>query len=232
MVPERAVDCGALYGTKRRELVSLLGTLRPDGLSATVPATPAWTVHDVLSHLVGITADLNAKNFGTGDADRWTDAQVRSRRGRSVADLNSEWEREARSFEEGLRILGYEIGSHYIGDLLQHSADIRHALGLRPPADDQALAVALDFYLISFEQALRRSRLGAVTVTVRPEEWTLGEGESIASVEGERYELFRALGGRRSESQIRALPWIGDVAKLLPVVSRYPLPSEPIYEKV
>jgi uncharacterized protein (TIGR03083 family) len=228
MVPERDVDCGELYSARRRELLDRLEALRAGDLFVTVPATPAWTVHDVLCHLVGITADMNAGNFGSGDPDGWTDAQVRSRRSHSVSELDAEWDSEAPKFEEGLRSLGYEIGSHYVADLLQHTADIHHALGLAPPRDDLGLAVALDFYLISFEQALRRSLLGSVAITVRPEAWTLGEGELIASVEAGRYELFRALGGRRSESQIRALTWTGDVAAILPVVSRYPLPSEPI----
>ena len=28
-----------------------------------VPATPAWTVHDVLAHVIGLAADLNAQRF-------------------------------------------------------------------------------------------------------------------------------------------------------------------------
>jgi hypothetical protein len=158
--------------------------------------------------------------------------QVQARQDKTVAQLNAEWEQEAPRFEEGLRILGYEIGSHYVADLLQHSGDVRHALGRQPPPDNEALAVALDFYLISFEQALRRSKLGSVAITVESEKWTLGEGATIATMEAPRYELFRALGGRRSQSQIRALVWTGDVSAVLPVVSRYPLPSEPIYEKI
>jgi hypothetical protein len=156
---------------------------------------------------------------------------VRARRGRAVADLTSEWELESPRFEEGLRLLGYEIGSHYLGDLLQHVGDIRHALGLASPTDDTALAVALDFYLVSFEQSLRRSGPGAVCVTVGPEAWTLGDGEPIAGIDAARYELFRALGGRRSEGQIRAMTWTGDVAAVLPFVSRYPLPTDPIDER-
>jgi hypothetical protein len=62
-----------------------------------------------------------------------------------------------RAFEEGLRLLGYEIGSHYVGDLLQHMADVRHALGLGMIADDEALAVGLDFYLIVFDRELTSS---------------------------------------------------------------------------
>ena len=141
-----------------------------------------------------------------------------------------EWEREAPRFEEGLRILGYEIGSHYVADLLQHAADVRHALHLAPLTDDEALAVAFDFYLIWFDETLRRAKIGAVVVSVGDERWTIGDGEPIASVTGERFELFRMLGGRRNAAQIRALPWEGDLTAVFPFLSAYPLPTEPIVE--
>src|SRR5207344_433724 len=85
MVPERDVDCGELYALERRKLVDLARGLDAAELATTVPATPAWSVHDVVSHLVGITADLNALEFGDGsDADAWTRAQVDARLDRTV----------------------------------------------------------------------------------------------------------------------------------------------------
>jgi uncharacterized protein (TIGR03083 family) len=229
MVPARDVDCGDIYERARLELVELLRSASDEELTLVVPATPAWSVHDVLAHVVGITADLNAGNFGT-DGDAWTAEQVRLRANDTIDDLAAEWDREAPTFEHGLRLFGYEIGSHYVGDLLQHSGDIRHALGRARLADDDTLAVALDFYLDSFEQALNTAGIGAVEMTVGPERWMLGAGPVVASVEAARYELFRCLGGRRSVGQIRAMPWHGDLDAILPVVSRYPLPAEPITE--
>jgi uncharacterized protein (TIGR03083 family) len=230
VVPERNVDCGALYESTRRDFLRLLGSLDASELTATVPATPAWCVRDVLCHVVGVTADLNAQNFGTGDADLWTATQVSNRRDRSIGELAAEWDEEAPRFEEGMRLLGYEIGSHYIGDLLHHVADVRHALDLPRPADDEALAVALDFYLVAFEQALAQRGIGAVEVRVASERWVLGVGAVVASVTAERYELFRSLGGRRNEAQVRALHWEGDIEAVLPVVSQYPMPSAPIVD--
>ena len=229
MVPERDVDCGDVYERARRDLVELLQSLDPDQLDARVPATPEWSVHDVLAHLVGIDADLNAGVFGP-DAYTWTAVQVRSRRERTIAELAEEWEREGPQFQAGLRLFDYEFGSHYIGDLLQHAADIRHALGIAPPPDDQTLAVALDFYLTSFEETLESAGLGAVEVSVGDEHWTLGTGATIASVSAGRFPLFRSLGGRRTLDQIRALRWDGDVETIVPLVSRYPVPQEPIIE--
>jgi uncharacterized protein (TIGR03083 family) len=225
VIAERAADCGALYRAKRRELLALAHTLTADELATTVPATPAWSVHDVIAHLVGITADLNALRFDDPDPDAWTARQVRERRTATVADLEREWEAEADRFEEGLRLLGYELGSHYVGDLLQHTQDVRAALGRGPIADDEALAVALDFYVDHFSQALVASGAGAVEVRTGDEAWTAGAGAVVASVEADRLELFRAFGGRRAEAGVRALSWTGDVDRVLPFVSAYPMPA-------
>ena len=232
MVPTRDIDCGEIYERKRRELVALLTECGAEELAQTVPATPAWSVRDVLAHVVGVAADLNAQDFGTGDPEAWTSAQVAARRDKSVADLGREWDREAPMFEEGLRLFGYELGCHYVGDLLQHTGDVRHALGLTRPADDEALVVALDLYLMSFDDSLTDAQLGAVEITVDPEHWTLASGPVVASISADRYELFRSLGGRRSENQVRALQWSGDVDAIVALVSRYPMSPAPIVTEV
>jgi uncharacterized protein (TIGR03083 family) len=225
VIVERQVDCGQIYGDKRRELMGLVESLTPAELTTTVPATPAWSVQDVVAHVVGITADLNALRFGTDDPDAWTAAQVRSRQGRSVADLGAEWEREAVRFEEGLRLLGYETGSHFVGDLLQHAQDVRSALGRARLDDDEGLAVGLDHYADTLHQTLTTAGIGSLVVEVGDERWTLGTGAQVASVAASRFELFRALGGRRSITQVRSMAWSGTPESVLPLVSPYPLPG-------
>lgn len=224
------MDCGGLYDAKRHELVDLMRTLNDGELATTVPATPAWSVHDVLSHVVGIAADLNAQRFDVVDPDEWTARQVLERKDRSVSELAEEWDGEAPRFADGLRLFGYELGSHYVGDLLQHTADVRHALGLGIIADDEALAVGLDHYLLELDRGLTSSQGGTVVVAVPGEEWTLGAGPAVGSVRASRFEAFRMLGGRRSESQIRAMDWSGEIDAVLPVLSPYPLPEHPIQE--
>ena len=231
MVPERDVDCGELYALERQRFVELLRSCDADALVTKVPATPLWSVHDALSHVVGITVDMNAGNFGDlSDPDAWTAAQVDARRDCTVDQLAAEWAGAAPQFEEGLRLLGYEIGSHYVGDLLQHAADVRQALGRPRPDDDRSLAVGLDFYLISFEESLAEAGVGAVDIEVGDESWTLGPGAAVASVRADRFELFRALGGRRSAARIRTLAWRGALDSIVPLVSRYPLPSTDLVE--
>jgi len=230
MIAERPMDCGVLYDTKRRELVQLMRSLSDDELATVVPATPAWSVQDVLSHVVGITADLNAQRFDVVEPDEWTARQILERRDRTVDEVAEEWEREAPLFEDGLRLLGYEFGSHYVGDLLQHTADVRHALGMGILADDDALAVGLDFYLNELDRRLTSSQRGTVVVALPGEEWALGAGPAAGSLRTSRFEAFRMLGGRRSESQIRAMDWSSEIEAVLPAISAYPLPEHPIQE--
>jgi uncharacterized protein (TIGR03083 family) len=221
VIAERPADCGALYRAERRELLDLLRPLPAAALQTAVPATPAWSVHDVVAHLTGITADLNALRFDVATPEDWTARQVGERRGSSLAELEDEWEREAPRFEEGLELLGYELGSHYVGDLLQHSQDVREALGEAPVDDDLALAVALDFYVDHFSQGLVAGEVGAVEVRVGDEAWTAGAGEVVATLVAERLPLLRAFGGRLDEDPVRALSWSGDVDAVLPFVDAY-----------
>ena len=57
-----------------------------------------------------------------------------------------------------------------------------------------------------------------------------GAGAVVASWATGRYEMFRALGGRRSAMQIRDGTWSGDVDLIVPLVSRYGLPAAGIVE--
>jgi len=230
VVPERDVDPSVLYEEERVAFVMRLRSLSAELLATRVPATPLWTVRDVLAHVVGITADLNAEQFGDGDGDAWTLSQVASRRERSVDDLAGEWDREAPVFEAGLRLFGYGFGAHYLGDLLQHVADVEAALGRSPVRHDVALAVALDFYLESFEGTLEQTGAGAVAVHVDDESWVLGSGDVVASITAPRFELFRALGGRRTQPEIATLDWSGDADRLVGLVSRYPMPTASLHE--
>jgi hypothetical protein len=233
VIVEHDIDAPAAYDEKRRALVDLVRHLEDHERRTIVPATPAWTVQDVLAHVVGIAADLNAQRFD-GDPDAWTAHQVESRRGRSIDELAEEWDREAPRFVEGLRLFGYELASHYVGDLLQHTADVRHALGRGPLDEDDALTAALDFYLDSCHQALVTAGAGAVRVDVGDlHDLLLGPpgGPVVAHLGGVgTFELFRALGGRRSRRQVQALPWQGDVTPVLAHLSAYPWPRDDLVE--
>ena len=49
----------------------------------------------------------------------------------------------------------------------------------------------------------------------------MGTGPVVASVVADPFELFRCLGGRRTDEQVRALGWSGRPEVVLPYVSAY-----------
>ncbi len=74
-------DLSTAYRGVREHVGVLLRGATQDQLQATAPATPAWRVHDVLSHVVGITTDVLEGRVDGVATDAWTEAQVAARRG-------------------------------------------------------------------------------------------------------------------------------------------------------
>lgn len=215
MTRAETVDTGDLYERNRREFVGTALALSDARLQIRVPATPAWTVRDVLAHVVGIASDLNAQRFPASDdvgGAAWTDGQVARGSRRTIDDLVAEWDREAVLFEDGLRAFGYEFGSHFVADLHAHYQDVRNALGLTAETDELTVAVALDHYLGFVNDLLVADGWGRLEVVVGSDVRHVGgEGRCRARVSAPPFELLRAVSGRRSERQIRALDWHGDV---------------------
>jgi uncharacterized protein (TIGR03083 family) len=225
------IDTAALYARKRAELVDLVRGLPVERLELRIPATPDWRVRDAFAHVVGITADLNAGTFGDrSDPEAWTEAQVEARRSRTIDEIASEWERESAAFEGGLRLFGYELGSHYVGDLHAHLQDVRAALALPADRDPVTVLVALDFYLGSTDTALRAADVGAVEIVADEEHHVVGGGPPVATLRATPFEVLRTLSGRRSRAQIAAMAWTGDRDRVLTSLSRYPLPETDLFD--
>lgn len=208
------VDTGAVYGRVRAEFAALVLAATPDELIAPVAAAPGWVVRDLLGHVVGLTADLNAARFpepGDQDGSGWTGRQAAERRSLPIADVLAEWDREAPAFEDGLRTFGYEMGSHFVADLLVHLHDAQAALSRAPYADPLVLAVALDHYTDYLHQRFVEKGWGSLDIEAGGDRWTVGEGSVTASVESSAFDVLRSLCARRSAAQIRGMSWTGDV---------------------
>ena len=218
-------DCGALYETIRARFIALVRDLNPDAQDRSVEATPEWRVRDVLAHVAGLTEDLNAGNFGTGDADAFTRAQVDRHRGSTLDEVVRAWDREAPAFEDGLRLFGYELGNHFVGDLFIHFVDVCASTGRAIERESAAMWVSLDWYLDSFEAAVDEFGLGALEVVTEPERRVIGHGDVLATVRAAPFEILRACAGRRSAAQVRAFAWTGDAERFLGHVSRYSFPA-------
>src|SRR5919112_3373997 len=83
-------DWGALYRENVAVLTELVADLTDEQLATPVPATPAWTVHDLLAHLAGGPADAVTGRMDGAPGPEWTSRQVGERLGLPVADLVEE----------------------------------------------------------------------------------------------------------------------------------------------
>jgi len=57
-----------------------------------------------------------------------------------------------------------------------------------------------------------------------------GSGQPVAALAADAFELFRALNGRRSLDQVRALRLDGDPEPYLDLFAPYPMPASPLVE--
>lgn len=137
------------YERVRRGFAVVAATWTPAQLATIVPATPDWTVHDVIAHLVGLAADLNAQRFPADDdpaGDAWGAAQVNRGRGVPLAEVLGWWDVEGPAFDAGLQLFGHETECHFVGDLVTHVLDVGEALGVDIDPGDEAIDMALEHY--------------------------------------------------------------------------------------
>jgi uncharacterized protein (TIGR03083 family) len=232
------MEVAKLYADARARIVSLATSAPPSALDAPVPATPAWSGRDLLAHVVGISSDvLGGRLEGVG-TDAWSARQVAERSGRSVDELVAEWQENAPAFEAMLAGAPAGMVGALASDILQHELDLRAALG-QPPGEsmDEALDFGVSFMAGFLDKRITKKELGALLVRAGGDEWTLGGGDSggepAATLTTTPLEFFRALAGRRSEAQVRALDWDGDPTPYLPVLSAFgPLSATDVDERL
>src|SRR4051812_45409238 len=87
-------DLQAAYVASADRVADLVRDLDASALAAPVPACPGWSVHDVVAHLAGVAADVNADRLEGAGGDEWSAAHVDARRGVAIGDVLAEWSRE------------------------------------------------------------------------------------------------------------------------------------------
>jgi hypothetical protein len=167
-------DMSQVYDDAVAAIAAVATGLTGDQLRQHVPATPAWTVHDVLAHLAGGPADAVAGRMEGAPAPEWSAMHVGERAGTPVTHLLEEMRGNVAAIQ---RTLPGNPRPAIAWDASVHLAFLHEALGLgRPP-----------------EQLWQPVLAGAAP-------HLLGDRE----VDVDDYELFRGLFSRRSRSQMRA----------------------------
>ena len=244
------MDFAAAYAETREHLVDLVSSLPEARLRTRVPASPAWDVGDVVAHLTGVAGDVAAGTVppelriadSLWDAeqatvrDGMTAAQVAARRGRPLADVVAEWSdvcddlfpmiRGERAFPMDQAF----VEPILVTDLSVHAQDVRGALGAPGDRRSAGVGVALASYTVALAIKVRRAGVPALRLRYDEKERVAGDGEPGASVEADRFDLVRALSGRRSRDQIRAFDWQGDPEPYLALIPAYGERLDPIDE--
>ena len=206
---------------------TLVERLDADALAATVPACPDWAVRDLLSHMVGLGADVLAGDEPDDHNSAWTQRQVEARRDRPAADLLAEW----RGLADQLMAWMQAHGSRPLNDVVIHEQDLRGAVGVVGGRDSDGLRIVRDRMAVRFASALDDQP----PIALVSGEWawcSQGEvGDAVVVVEADAFDLARALTSRRTADQLRSWTRRGDVAPYLDAFAMLgPLPTAPLPE--
>jgi uncharacterized protein (TIGR03083 family) len=207
-----------------RENVSALLTETPVDDAAVVPACPTWTVRDLVAHLVGISALSIGRLSGAAPAAAPPSTEM------GVPELLAQWTRLGTQAEELLSERGGRSGSIMVMDAFTHELDLRYALGVGPPAEHAAFAVAFEVLANGFSASVIHHDLPGLRLSTGETSWSVGDSEPIATVTADRYDLYRSLAGRRTPEQITALGWDRDSHRWLPAFNWGPFypPETPV----
>ncbi len=218
-----------VYDPLRRELADLVLGLDDDDRARLVPATPGWTVTDIILHVASVCESVFAgdfpreffNNFGDEQAIRtlneWTARDVAQRAQQSLEETVAEWDKAASRVSSMMRAeepwpQGFPPFADrvLITDTTVHQQDIYGALGIERGRTEPPVKIGLSSYIFIAGMRLEKDGVPAFQLSSGEKSWVVGTGEPEATVTASRFELFRALSGRRSPEQVRAYEWTGD----------------------
>ena len=216
------------WSRAQERVIELVSDLTPEQAQVRVPACPDWTVRDLLSHLVGLGADVVAGDEPDDHNAGWTARQVARRRDRDVRALVEEWRSVAGPLQDWMAA----HGTRPLFDVTIHEQDLRGALGAPGAQDTPAMAAVRDRYAARLADRLR----GRPPLSLVGERWRWDSepgAEPAVVVQAPDFELTRALLARRSAHQLRDLTVRGDVEPYLDAFTALgPLPETDLTESV
>ena len=168
------------------------------------PRRPSGAAHDVLAHLVGVPDDVVNGRLDGIASDAWTQAQVDARADASTAELLAEWDEYGPQFEALLAAGPAEIAGQALFDAAHARARpaprARCARRPRQRRDRRGLGV-------DRRRAYARRRARALLRRPRPASRCRAPAMSVARIEATRFELFRAVAGRRTADEVASYGW-------------------------
>jgi len=205
-----------LYREARTGLIALARE-QLDELDRAAPATPFWRVRDVLAHVGGVSDDIAHGNLEGVASDPWTAAQVDKRRTWTAEEILADWERNGDAVDALLDGPPTGPSGQLLFDTWTHEQDIRGALGIPGGRESDVFARTWEWateVMDGRDQGEQRAALALVADGVTRE---VGVAPVTRSVHASRFELLRAMSGRRSTAQVSSWQWDGaaDPARIL-----------------
>jgi uncharacterized protein (TIGR03083 family) len=229
-----------IYDQLREDISELVAGLDQVDLERFVPATKGWSVRDIVAHLAAdasctIAGDFPREFFAAfGESaavvmvNDWTSRQLEDRQGRPLEDLLQEWKvssvdltammRGEKSWPEGTVPFADRV---LLTDAAVHQQDIFGALGIERARDSAAIKLGLSGYIATMGWRLAPASVPPLRFDIGDKSYVSGEGDAGATVHASRFELFRAMSGRRNADQIRAYAWDGDPESYIPYFYPY-----------
>lgn len=207
---QQSVDA---YAGAQERMTALLREAAPEQLALRVPACPDWQVRELLAHLVGVAVDVAAGRVEGAGSDPWTAAQVSARKDDGREAMLDEWVATGPALREALLGMDPVQAAQVVFDASTHEHDLRGALQRPGARDSDGVDVGWEWGTTVLGQLRDGYDAGALRLTT-PDgtTTTCGTGEPTGAVTADRFELFRAMTGRRSTEQVRSWSWEGEPA--------------------
>jgi uncharacterized protein (TIGR03083 family) len=214
------------WSRAQERVIALVTGLSAERAQLRVPACPDWTVRDLLSHMVGLGADVVAGDEPDDHNEAWTARQVARRRDHDVTELVEEWRGVAGPLRDWMRA----HGTRPLFDVTIHEQDMRGALGEPGAQDTPAMAAVRDRFVGRLSGRLK----GRPPLSLVGEHWRWDSepgAEPAVVLRAPDFDLTRALLARRSAHQLRGWSVRGDVEPYLDAFSSLgPLPTTDLSE--
>lgn len=195
----------------QERVIELVTDLSAERAALRVPACPDWTVRDLLSHMVGLGADVVAGDEPDDHNEAWTARQVATRKDHDVKTLVAEWQELTRPLQDWMRARN----TRPLGDVIIHEQDLRGALGVSGGRDSGGVAAIRDRFTGRFSAAVA----GRPPIALEGPSWSWcsggGPADATVLVRADDFDLARALVTRRSAAQLRSWTVRGDIEPYL-----------------
>lgn len=208
-------DYASAYADTRARLTELVSDLSPEELDRVTPATPEWRVRDVVAHLAGVCDDVANGNMAGVATDDWTAAQVAKRREQTLEEVLAGWAEQSPGIEDTMRAMPIDAWGQMIADTATHEQDIRGAIGKPGGRDAVAVVVGFEWGMNTLGQRLAAENASAFVIEHEEGATVVGNGDPVSTLRASRFEVARAMAGRRSEAQMRAYDWDGPLVDLV-----------------